>query len=158
IGSTFGLLAVTLGRLYSSAFYALRDTKTPLRYAMIRVALTGVLGYLFAIPLRPLLIEALQAAHVPLPIIQNSTKPLAAIALTATAGLAGWLEFLLLRRALGRRIGPVPLSRTYLASLWSSAIVAGVASAAFYMYVTPRLGAHLPNIFPHIRDGIIVCG
>ncbi len=41
IGSTVGLLTVTLGRLYSSAFYALRDTKTPLRYAMIRVALTG---------------------------------------------------------------------------------------------------------------------
>src|SRR5437588_3380432 len=67
IGSTVGLLAVTLGRLYSSAFYALRDTKTPLRYAMMRVALTGVLGYLFAIPLRPLLIDALQMAHVPLP-------------------------------------------------------------------------------------------
>ena len=53
VGSTVGLLAVTLGRLYSSAFYALRDTKTPLRYAMFRVALTGVLGYLFALPLRP---------------------------------------------------------------------------------------------------------
>jgi putative peptidoglycan lipid II flippase len=158
IGSTVGLLAVTLGRLYSSAFYALRDTKTPLRYAMMRVALTGILGYLFAIPLRPLLIDALQLAHVPLPMIQGSTKPLGAIALTATAGVAGWLEFLLLRRSLGRRIGPVPLSRTYLASLWASAIAAGVAGAAFYAYVTPRLGAHLPHYFAHIRDGIIVCG
>ena len=158
IGSTVGLLAVTLGRLYSSAFYALRDTKTPLRYAMMRVALTGVLGYLFAIPLRPLLIDALQLAHVPLPMIQGSTKPLGAIALTATAGVAGWLEFLLLRRALGRRIGPVPLSRTYLASLWASAIAAGIAGAAFYAYITPRLGAHLPHYFTHIRDGIIVCG
>jgi len=158
VGSTVGLLAVTLGRLYSSAFYALRDTKTPLRYAMIRVALTGILGYLFAIPLRPLLIDALQFAHVPLPAIQGGTKPLGAIALTATAGVAGWLEFLLLRRALGRRIGPVPLSRTYLASLWASAIAAGVAGAAFYAYITPRLGAHLPHYFTHIRDGIIVCG
>ncbi|HMC20450.1 MAG TPA: murein biosynthesis integral membrane protein MurJ, partial [Thermoanaerobaculia bacterium] len=105
IGSTIGLLAVTLGRLYSSAFYALRDTRTPLRFAMLRVALTGVLGYLFALPLRPLLIDALRLAHVPLPIIQGSTKPLGAIALTATAGIAGWLEFLLLRRALARRIG-----------------------------------------------------
>jgi putative peptidoglycan lipid II flippase len=158
IGSTLGLLAVTLGRLYSSAFYAMSDTKTPLRYAMIRVALTGGLGYLFAIPLRPLLIDAMQSLHVPLPMIQGGTKPLGAIALTATAGVAGWLEFVLLRRALGRRIGPVPISRSYLASLWASAILAGVAAAAFYRYVTPSLGAHLPRILPHIRDGIIVCG
>ena len=125
---------------------------------MMRVALTGVLGYLFAIPFRPLLIDALQMAHVPLPLIQGSTKPLGAIALTATAGVAGWLEFLLLRRSLGRRIGPVPLSRSFLASLWASAIAAGVAGAVFYGYMTPRLGRHLPQYFAHIRDGIIVCG
>ena len=158
IGSTVGLLAVTLGRLYSSAFYALRDTRTPLYFAMIRVVLTGVLGYLFALPLRPLLIDAMQFAHVPIPMIKGSTKPLGVIALTATAGIAGWLEFVLLRRALGRRIGPVPLARGYLVRLWASAIVAGAGGAAFYAYVTPRLGAHLPKILPHIRDGLIVCG
>jgi len=157
VGSTVGLLAVTLGRLYSSAFYALRDTRTPLRYAMIRVALTGALGWIFAIPLRPLLIDALRFAHVPLPIIQGSTKPLGTIALTATAGLAGWLEFLLLRRALGRRIGAVPIARSYLVQLWASAIAAGIAGAAFYAFVTPRLAPHLPSILPDIRDGLVVC-
>ena len=50
-GSAVGLLASTLGRLYSSTYYALRDTRTPLRYAIVRVALTTVLGYVFAIPL-----------------------------------------------------------------------------------------------------------
>src|SRR5207247_2477035 len=50
-GSAVGLLASTLGRLYSSTYYALRDTRTPLRYALIRVVLTTVLGYLCAIPL-----------------------------------------------------------------------------------------------------------
>jgi len=158
IGSTVGLLAATLGRLYSSAFYALRDTKTPLRYAMLRVALTGALGWIFAIPLRPLLIEALEFAHVPLPMIQGSTKPLGAIALTATAGIAGWLEFILLRRALRKRIGAVPLSRGYLASLWLSAVTAGVAGAAVYAFVTPRLAPYLPRFFPYIRDGLIACG
>ena len=39
-GSAVGLLASTLGRLYSSTYYALRDTRTPLRFAVIRVALT----------------------------------------------------------------------------------------------------------------------
>jgi putative peptidoglycan lipid II flippase len=158
VGSTVGLLAVTLGRLYSSAFYALRDTRTPLRFAMLRVALTGSLGWIFAIPLRPLLIDAMQFAHVPLPMIQGSTRPLGAIALTATAGVAGWLEFALLRRALARRMGPLPLSRAYLAKLWASAIAAGVVGALFYAFITPRLAPYLPRILPHIRDGLIVCG
>ena len=47
IGSTVGILASTMGRLYSSTFYAMRDTKTPLRYAVVRVALTTGLGYFF---------------------------------------------------------------------------------------------------------------
>ena len=50
-GSAVGLLASTWGRLYASTYYALQDTRTPLRFAMVRVALTIVLGYLFAIPL-----------------------------------------------------------------------------------------------------------
>ncbi len=49
-GSAVGLLASTLGRLYSSTYYALRDTRTPLRFAIIRVALTTGLGYLCALP------------------------------------------------------------------------------------------------------------
>ena len=52
-GATVGLLAQTLGRLYSSTYYALRDTRTPLKFAIVRVVLTTVLGYLCAIPLPP---------------------------------------------------------------------------------------------------------
>lgn len=157
VGSTVGLLAVTLGRLYSSAFYAMHDARTPLRFAMLRVLLTGILGYLFALPLRPLLIAGLRAFHVPLPLIGGSDAPLGAIALTATAGVAGWLEFLLLRRALARRTGRVRVPHVYLMKLWASAIAAGIAGAAFYRFATPRLASHLPHILPHIRDGIIVC-
>ncbi len=36
-GSAVGLLASTLGRLYASTFYALHDTRTPLRVALVRV-------------------------------------------------------------------------------------------------------------------------
>src|SRR5215212_2257625 len=39
-GSAVGLLASTLGRLYASTYYALHDTRTPLRYAVVRVFLT----------------------------------------------------------------------------------------------------------------------
>src|SRR5215210_108719 len=43
-GSSVGLLPSTFGRLYSSTFYALLDTRTPLRFAVVRVFLTTVLG------------------------------------------------------------------------------------------------------------------
>src|SRR6185369_1126568 len=36
-GAAVGLLASTLGRLYSSTYYALQDTRTPLLYAVLRV-------------------------------------------------------------------------------------------------------------------------
>src|SRR5205085_9093020 len=83
-GSAVGLLAQTLGRLYSSTYYALRDTRTPLRYAIVRVVLTTLLGYLFAIPLPRLL---------------GLDQQWGAAGLTASAGIAGWVEFFLLRRS-----------------------------------------------------------
>ena len=108
-GSTVGLLASTLGRLYSSTYYALRDTRTPLRYAIVRVILTTVLGYLCALPLPRLL----------------GIDPKWGVAgLTASAGIAGWIEFALLRRSLNRRIGRTGLSASYVIKLWIAALLA----------------------------------
>ena len=39
-----GLLASTLGRLYSSTYYALQDTRTPLLFAVLRVGFGSMLG------------------------------------------------------------------------------------------------------------------
>jgi putative peptidoglycan lipid II flippase len=128
VGSAVGLLAATLGRLYSSAFYALRDTRTPLRFAILRVILTGALGYLFAFPLRPALVAALEMAGVPLPQIAGGTLGLGAIGLTASAGLAGWVEFLLLRAALGSKIGRVQLALGFQLRLWTSAVAAAAVA------------------------------
>jgi putative peptidoglycan lipid II flippase len=126
-GSTIGLLASTLGRLYASTYYALHDTRTPLLYAVIRVILTTGLGYLCAIPLPPLLgIEARWGVA----------------GLTASAGLAGWVEFILLRRSLNRRIGTTGLPVSFMAKLWLGAAVgAGVAWA-----IKLLLGARHPAI------------
>src|SRR5271156_4829837 len=75
-GSTVGLLPSTLGRLYSSTYYALRDTRTPLRFAILRVALTSILGYLCAIPLPPAV----------------GIEPRWGVAgLTISAGIASWI-------------------------------------------------------------------
>jgi hypothetical protein len=48
-GSTIGLLASTLGRLYASTYYALHDTRTPLLYATLRVTIGIALGYVIAL-------------------------------------------------------------------------------------------------------------
>jgi putative peptidoglycan lipid II flippase len=130
-GSTVGLLASTLGRLYSSTYYALRDTRTPLRYAVLRVVITTALGYAMALPLPPAL----------------GLDPRWGVAgLTASAGLAGWLEFALLRRTLNRRIGKTGLPAAFLAKLWAAALAAAAAGWAVKLAIgrqNPVLGAAL---------------
>jgi putative peptidoglycan lipid II flippase len=112
-GSAVGLLASTQGRLYSSAFYALKDTRTPLRFAVIRVALTTVLGY----------VAALQLPH-----LLGFDARWGVAGLTASAGVAGWVEFFLLRRSLTAKIGAEPVEALYLFRLWiAAAVAAGVA-------------------------------
>jgi putative peptidoglycan lipid II flippase len=121
-------LASTLGRLYSSTYYALRDTRTPLRFALIRVALTTGLGWVFAM-------------RVPGWI---GIDPLWGVAgLTSSAGIAAWVEFTLLRRALNRRIGATGLPASFVAKLWASAILAACAGWA----VKLSLGLGHPKTF-----------
>ena len=122
-GSAVGLLAGTMGRLYSSGFYALRDTRTPLRFAVIRVVLTTALGYLAAIPLPGWL---------------GIPSRWGVAGLTASAGMAGWVEFVLLRRALNERIGPTGLQRPLAARLWGAALLAaGLAGAVAWTLDAP---------------------
>jgi putative peptidoglycan lipid II flippase len=124
-GATVGLLASTLGRLYSSTYYALRDTRTPLRFAVVRVVLTTILGILCAFPLPHLLgIEARWGAA----------------GLTISAGISSWVEFTLLRRSLNRRIGHTGLPLASLVRLWAAALVAAMAGWAIRHF----LGQHSP--------------
>jgi putative peptidoglycan lipid II flippase len=114
-GSAVGLLASTSGRLYSSAFYALRDTRTPLKFAVIRVTLTFALGYVCALPL---------------PRMLGLDHRWGTAGLTLSAGIAGWLEFLLLRHGMQKRIGAVPSGAGRIARLWLVALLAAAAAYA----------------------------
>jgi len=122
-GSTVGLLASTLGRLYSSGFYALRDTRTPLRFAIVRVLLTTILGYLSAYPLPRLL----------------GIEPRWGVAgLTISAGIASWVEFTLLQRGIRRRIGQVGVPLAFLAQVWIAALPAALAARGLLFFLGPR--------------------
>jgi putative peptidoglycan lipid II flippase len=82
-----------------------------LRYAALRVFLTIVLGYLCSLPLPRLL---------------GINQQWGAAGLTASAGVSGWIEFVLLRRTLNRRIGQTGLPGSFALKLW----LAAIASAA----------------------------
>jgi putative peptidoglycan lipid II flippase len=113
-GSTVGLLASTLGRLYASTFYALQDTRAPLRFAVIRVMLTIVLGYLLAIPV---------------PGWIGLDPRWGAAGVTVSSGVAGWVEYVLLRKGLSGRIGSTRIPPHLLARLWGGAGAASIAGA-----------------------------
>jgi putative peptidoglycan lipid II flippase len=132
-GSTIGLLASTLGRLYASTYYALHDTRTPLRYAILRVALGMILGYTVAI-------------HLPGWI--GIDRKWGAAGLTASSGLAGWVEFVLLRRTLNQRIGRTGLASSYLMKLWVGAAVGAVIGWGIKLII--------PSLHPLITAGLVL--
>jgi putative peptidoglycan lipid II flippase len=132
--ASVGLLPSTLGRLYSSAFYAMHDTRTPLRIALVRVSLGVALGYVLALHLPGAL--GLGAAW-------------GAAGITMASALAAAVEYVLLRRALGRRIGRTALARGLMLRLWLAAFVAAAAGWA--------VRAALPPLHP-IPEAVAVLG
>jgi putative peptidoglycan lipid II flippase len=122
-GATVGLLASTLGRLYSSGFYALRDTRTPLRFAVVRVLLTTLLGYLAALPL---------------PRVLGIEQRWGVAGLTISAGIASWVEFTLLQRGIRQRVGQVGVPIGFLAQVWVAALVAAAAGRGLLYALGPR--------------------
>jgi putative peptidoglycan lipid II flippase len=137
-GSAVGLVAATVGRLYSSAYYALRDTRTPLRFAILRVVLTTVLGYLSALPL---------------PRMLGIDPRWGVVGLTASAGLAAWLEFLLLRKGMNQRIGRTEFPASYFARLWIAAVVAAALGWGIKLLL-PRLRPEIAAVLILLPYGI----
>jgi putative peptidoglycan lipid II flippase len=122
IGGSVGLLATTQSRLCVSAFWALGDTRTPAGFALVRVLLTGGLGYLATFPLRE---------HY------QWHPALAAAVLTGSAGVSGWLEFLFIRRWLRQRIGRFDPPGRILASAWIAALLAAAIGLGVRHLLTP---------------------
>jgi putative peptidoglycan lipid II flippase len=115
-GYALGLPASASSRLLSSAFYALRDTKTPARIAYLRVAVSAGVGIALMFPADRFGFSTLRLGA-------------AGLALGSTAG--AWLEYAMLRRALGRRIGPHgpgpgPVARVALAATLATAVAVAV--------------------------------
>jgi putative peptidoglycan lipid II flippase len=145
-GSALGLLSSTLGRLYASTFYALGDTRSPLRIAILRIALTTSLGYV---------------ASVKLPHYLGLDASWGIVCLTSTSSSVGWFELLMLRRKLNERIGHSGLSwrftwRVGLASLL--ACCAGFGTKILSGWLFPHLAPYLVAVPTFTCFGAVYLG
>jgi putative peptidoglycan lipid II flippase len=139
-GSAIGLLASTQGRLYNSVYFALHDTRAPLRFASIRVALSIMLGYFAAVHLPRLL-------HV--------NPRWGAAGITAAAGISAWVEFILLQRGLVSRLGPEPPRAGYSLRLWGAALLAGAAGWLALSLAGQRFGPEVRALIVLIPFGMV---
>lgn len=89
IASSFGLLGQTKSRVLSSSFYALKDTKTPMRVAFVRVFVTTVLGIFFALYLHNIL---------------GISSYFQASLLALSFGIAAAIEFFILKHLLEKKL------------------------------------------------------
>lgn len=131
--ASVGLLAVTMARMYASAFWARHDTRTPLRCALVRVALGATGGWLLAL-------------HAPGWLGLPAGSGLAG--LTLASSLAGWVEMGLLRHALARHIGRVVLPLGFAVRCWGAAIGAALPAFALKLWL---------HALPPALSGAVVC-
>ena len=111
-GAAVGLLASTTGRLYSSAFYALHDTRTPLRFAAVRVGIGVALGAVLAL---------LAPAWL------GIAPRWGAAGITLASSIGAWAELGLLRSALRARLGVDRRFGDVTAKLWACSAIAALA-------------------------------
>jgi putative peptidoglycan lipid II flippase len=133
IGYSVGLMASTATRLFSSAYFAMEDTRTPAKFAAVRVALAAALGASLMMVGRG---------------YEMGGAPLGAAGLALGSGIAAWLEWTLLNRELRRRIGTVlPPARVLLQMLLAAGVAAAAARGATFL---------LPPLHPVLTGAIVL--
>ena len=132
-GYTLGLVASTATRLYVSAFYALKNTRTPAKVALVRVLIAGGVGVGLM-----LILEKYRLAG----------RPLGVLGLSLAAGVGAWVEWALLRRSLGARIGGFASSAGVLGRMAIAALAGAVAGRLLLLL--------LPALHPIVLAGITI--
>jgi putative peptidoglycan lipid II flippase len=122
-----GMLASTSGRIYQTAFFALRDTKTPARVAGLRVLTSAIAGGALMLQFEPITLGSVTIAAGLFSDVRVEGLPLGPVGLALGAAVGAWLEWALLRGSLSRQIGSVGVGASALGKLFGAAIVGAVA-------------------------------
>lgn len=135
-GASFGLLASTFARLYSSAFYALHDTKTPFKFACIRVVSGVSLSFFLA---------------TQIPHLLGIDPQWGTAFMTLSSGIAGWCEYALLRKTLNRIIGNSGPGFLSVIALYGAALTAALAGWGGKLLI-----GYFGTIHPMISGAVIL--
>jgi putative peptidoglycan lipid II flippase len=144
---SLGLLPSTASRLYASAFYALNDTRTPARIAMLRVVVSGVLGTGLMLLLEPISVSASFDFGRVSPDLTD-WRPLGVVGLAGASAVAAWLEWARLRKRARERVGPIAEPWTRTLRLVGAAMIAAVPARG--------LGLVLGDIQPILQALVIL--
>ena len=132
---SLGLVASTTTRIYQTAFYALRDTKTPARIAGARVLTSALLGAALMMQFEAVTIAGVTLPAGALASLRIEGLPLGPVGLALGASLGAWFEWALLRRSLARLVGPVGIGRSHLVRTAAAALLAAVAGHGVHLLV-----------------------
>jgi putative peptidoglycan lipid II flippase len=125
-----GLLASTTTRVYQSAFFALRDTKTPARVAAMRIVASALAGFALMVQFEPIAFGGVHVAAGVFGHWQIGGSPLGPVGLALGAAVGAWLEWTLLHASLAKRIGKCGAGAARLAKTFGAALVAAAAGHA----------------------------
>lgn len=119
-GSSVGLLASTQGRLYASVWYALRDTRRPFLFSCLRVSISTVIGYL-GVKYGPALLGVDARYGV--------------LGITLGAAIGAWVEFVLLKKSLWKKIGVIDVPLAFFGRLFAAAVIAGCVGLTIHRFI-----------------------
>ncbi len=138
VAYSLGMMASTSTRLYQSAYYALRDTKTPARVAGLRVLVSAIAGAALMLQFEPVSLGRWTLPAGVFADLRIDGLPLGPVGLALGAAVGAWLEWVLLRRSLTPRIGEVGVGAPALVRMFAAAL-GGAAIGVAVMLATAAL-------------------
>ena len=133
---SLGLPASTTTRVYQSAFFALRDTVTPARAAIVRVVVAIAAGSALMVQFEPVTALGVSIPAGALASYDALGLPLGPLGLAAGAAIGAWVEWALLKRALTARVGGVGAGSGTLARMLAAALAAAAGAYAAGRFLT----------------------
>ena len=134
---TLGLLATTATRLLQNAFYALNDTRTPAKVAVVRLVVSAAFGAGLMLLLDRITVEGLLGVPD-----EGTPLRLGAVGLALGAAVGAWVELAVLVRALRRHDPAFHLPWRRGAEMIGVAAVAA-APALLLLWLLPADGLHV---------------